>query len=193
MFIRGIYGHGGRPGMEKEWRSSKNLCGGGELLDQGVHLINLSIWFSGYVSSVFGKISTKFWDIEVEDNAFMTLTTLNNVDIQLQASWTNWKNTFQFEIFGSKGYLKINGLGGSYGEETLEFGERKNEGGVPNIEFFKFDSEDNSWLNEWKDFKNSINNPTDDNWLKPLQDSFKTNEIVDAVYKSSLKNKIIKI
>ena len=68
--IRARYGHGGRAGMEKEWRSSKELCGGGELLDQGVHTIDLIRWFGGEITEVYGKVETKFWDMEVEDNAF---------------------------------------------------------------------------------------------------------------------------
>ena len=191
LFIRAHYGHGGRPGMENEWRSSKDLCGGGELLDQGVHLIDLSRWFAGDIKKVFGKISTKFWNIEVEDNAFMLLKTVNNVDIQLHASWTNWKNSFLFEVYGTEGYLKITGLGRHYGIEKLEFGKRKVEGGVPEIEFFEFDEEDTSWNKEWIEFKSSIN----ENRL-PIGngiDGSKANQIIDAVYKSSKKNKFIKI
>ena len=188
MFIRGIYGHGGRPGMENEWRSSKELCGGGELLDQGVHLIDLSVWFAGDIESVFGKVTTKYWNINVEDNVFMILQSITDINIQLQASWTNWKNTFQFEIFGSNGYLKINGLGGSYGEETLEYGKRKKEGGIPHIELFNFSSIDNSWKEEWKNFKNSIKKSINNG-----MDGVKVNQIIDAIYKSSLKNKSIKI
>lgn len=189
LFIRGQYGHGGRIGMENEWRSSKELCGGGELLDQGVHLIDLSLWFSDTIKSVFGNISTKFWNIEVEDNAFLLLKTNNNVDIQLHVSWTNWKNTFQFEIFGDKGYLKITGLGGWYGEETLEFGKRKSEGGVPEIEFFKFNIEDVSWKNEWLEFKSSLL----ENRLPigNIIDGMNANRIIDAAYESSSKNKVI--
>ena len=190
MIIKGNYGHGSRPGMENEWRSSKELCGGGELLDQGVHLIDLSIWFAGDIKKVFGKVRTKFWDIEVEDNVFMLLKSKKNVDIQLHASWTNWKNTFSFEIFGTEGYLKINGLGNSYGKETLEFGKRKKEGGKPEIKFFEFDKDD-SWSTEWIEFKSSINNNR-----SPIgngEDGANANKIIDAIYKSSNKNKFIKI
>ena len=188
-FIRAHYGHGGRPGMENEWRSSKDLCGGGELLDQGVHLIDLSRYFAGEIKSVFGTVSTKCWNIEVEDNAFMMLKTVDNVDIQLHVSWTNWKNSFQFEIFGTDGYLKINGLGGSYGEETLEFGKRKIEGGIPEIEYFNFDKEDKSWNKEWYEFKSSIREHR-----LPIGngiDGTMANLIIKAIYESSSKNEVI--
>ncbi|MCK9415332.1 Gfo/Idh/MocA family oxidoreductase [Candidatus Dojkabacteria bacterium] len=186
IIIRGTYGHGGRIGMEKEWRCDKKLCGGGELLDQGIHLIDLCRWFAGDIKSVFGKTKTKYWDIEAEDNVFMWLKSKLNVDIHLHASWTNWKNIFQFEIFGTEGYLKINGLGGSYGKEILEYGLKN--GGVPDINIFEYD-EDDSWKKEWHHFKNIINSKTPDNSI----DGLEANKIIKAIYKSSRKNKVIKI
>ena len=191
MFIRGRYGHGSRPGMEKEWRSSTDLCGGGELLDQGVHLIDLSRWFSGEIRSVFGKVDTKFWPIEVEDNGFMLLQAENNTDIQLHVSWTNWKNIFSFEIFGAKGYLKIEGLGGSYGPETLEFGKRKPEGGRPDIQFIEFPPEDISWEKEWQEFKSAIKEGREP--IGNGLDGLRSNQVIEAVYKSSETGKIINL
>ena len=198
LTIRAHYGHGGRPGMEKEWRTSKDLCGGGELLDQGVHLIDLSRWFAGEIIEVFGRIERKFWQSEVEDNAFMLLKSEQFVDIQLHVSWTNWKNSFLFEIFGDKGYLKITGLGGWYGQEKLEFGKRKKEGGSPDIQNFEFEFRDISWENEWKEFKESVKAKEENTYymnkiINDASDGLKANQIIDAVYKSSLKNKIVKI
>jgi predicted dehydrogenase len=191
LFIRGRYGHGSRPGMEMEWRSSKDLCGGGELLDQGVHLIDLSRWFSGEIRTAFGKVKTKYWNIEVEDNAFLLLESEYNVDINLQVSWTNWKNIFSFELYGSDGYIKIEGLGGNYGSETLEFGKRKKEGGRPEIQLFDFPSEDLSWVGEWAEFKSAIKEGRE-----PIGngiDGLRANEVIDAIYQSSKTGKIITI
>lgn len=191
LFIRGRYGHVGRPGMENEWRASKDLCGGGELLDQGVHLIDLSRWFAGDIRTAFGKAKTKFWDMEVEDNAFMLLESDSGVDIQLQVSWTNWKNIFSFEVFGSEGYLKVEGLGGSYGPETLEFGKRKKEGGRPDIELFDFPSEDLSWVKEWQEIKAAIYENREP--IGSGVDGLRANEVIAAVYESSNSGKIITI
>jgi predicted dehydrogenase len=47
MFLRARYGHGGRVGYDKEWRADPKLSGGGELIDQGIHLIDLAGWFLG--------------------------------------------------------------------------------------------------------------------------------------------------
>ena len=119
MFIRGRYGHGGRPGYDREWRADPALSGGGELIDQGVHLIDLSRWFLGDFPSVRGRARTYFWDMPVEDNGFLLLETARGQVAFLHASWTEWKNLFSFEIAGRTGKLEINGLGGSYGIERL--------------------------------------------------------------------------
>ncbi len=189
--IRARYGHGGRPGLENEWRSSKDLCGGGELLDQGVHVIDLIRWFSGEVKEVYGKIESKFWGIEVEDNAFAILKTVNDVTASFHVSWTNWKNIFSFEIFGTEGYLRIEGLGGNYGQETLEFGKRKKEGGKPDVELFEFQNEDISWKDEWKEFKKAVKEGREP--IGNGLDGLKANAIIDAIYRSSLDNKVVSL
>lgn len=191
LTIRARYGHGGRPGMQNEWRASKDLCGGGELLDQGVHIIDLCHWFAGKINTVFGKSVTKFWDLEVEDNAFALMESVSGVDIQFHVSWTNWKNIFSFELFGEEGYLKIEGLGGSYGPETLEFAKRKIEGGRPDIEFFEYPKEDISWDKEWQEFKNAIKNKREP--LGSGADGLYANIIIDAIYKSSQTKQICNI
>ena len=186
--IRARYGHGGRPGMEKEWRCSKDLSGGGELIDQGVHLIDLCRWFTSMdVLQVYGKTFTSFWETDVEDNAFFNLDFNDGIYAQCHVSWTTWKNIFSFEIFGKNGYIKINGLGGSYGKETLEVGYRQPEGGVPRIKNFEFEENDNSWLLEWKDFKEAIKKNREPHGSG--HDGYMANKIVNAIYKSNDLNK----
>ena len=189
--IRARYGHGGRPGMENEWRASKDLCGGGELLDQGVHIIDLIQWFGGEVKEVFGKVETKFWDMEVEDNAFAILETENNVTASFHVSWTNWKNIFSFEVFGTEGYLRIEGLGGSYGPETLEYGKRKKEGGKPDIEVFEYTPEDISWVKEWEEFKNAIKEKREP--IGSGLDGLKANEVIEAIYRSNDEKRSVEL
>lgn len=156
IYINGIYGHGGRPGYEKEWRMQKKISGGGELIDQGAHLIDLSLWFYGKMpKQIFGAVSTAFWKINVEDNAFVILKDGNFV-ANLHAGWTEWKNRFVFEIYGQKGYLKVNGLGGSYGNETLTQGVRI-PGKAPKEKLWTFENKDVSWKKEWQNFKLAIN------------------------------------
>lgn len=191
MTIRARYGHGARPGMEKEWRSSKDLCGGGELLDQGVHVIDLIRWFGGDIREVSGKVETAFWPIEVEDNAFAILKTANGATASFHVSWTNWRNVFSFEVFGTEGYLKIEGLGGHYGPETLEWGRRKKEGGKPDIEVFPFPPEDVSWRHEWREFKSAVSENREP--IGSGLDGLRANEAVEALYRSSIDKKVIYI
>jgi predicted dehydrogenase len=75
MFIRGRYGHGGRIGYDREWRADPKLSGGGELIDQGVHLIDLAGWFLGAFTHIDGHAATYFWKMPVDDNAFLNLRT----------------------------------------------------------------------------------------------------------------------
>ncbi len=119
MFVRGRYGHGGRVGYEHEWRADPVKSGGGELIDQGVHLIDLAGWLLGSFSSVHGVAATFFWNMPVDDNAFLTLRTDEGQVAFLHASCSEWKNTFSFEIFGRDGKIAIDGLGGSYGVERM--------------------------------------------------------------------------
>src|SRR3989344_1799984 len=154
MYIKTTYGTGGRPGYEKEWRMDKKLSGGGELIDQGVHLIDLSRWFMGEITESKSELLTSFWPVKVEDNAFVWLKN-KNVLAELHASWTEWKNRFVFEVYGTKGYLKIEGLGGSYGAETLTWGVRI-PGAAPREKSWEFSGEDKSWVKEWVNFRQAI-------------------------------------
>src|ERR1700712_5513676 len=87
-------GFSGRKGYEKEWRFEKEISGGGELLDQGSHLIDLSRWFMGDFASVWGRAPRYFWDGQVDDNAFIALETEGGQMAWLSAGWTEWKNIF---------------------------------------------------------------------------------------------------
>lgn len=149
MFVRGRYGQGGRLGMEKEWRGSKEIAGGGEMLDQGVHLIDLSRWFLGDFADVSGHVARFFWDWEVEDNGFCLLKTSGGQVAWLHASCTEWKNTFSLEIYGKNAKLHVEGLGGSYGVERLHYYKMLPQMGPPETTIFEYPGEDRSWHAEW--------------------------------------------
>lgn len=187
LFIRSRYGHGGRLGMQKEWRLKKDISGGGELLDQGVHVIDLVRWFTGDLNQIYGVTETKFWKSDLEDNAFAILKN-RTVTVSFHVSTTNWKNIFSFEIFGEKGFLTIDGLGRSYGLETLTFGKRKIQFGVPDVEVFEFPL-DTSWQNEWASFVSAIQGTKSD--IADGLDGYEANRIVEAVYRSSRTGKVV--
>jgi predicted dehydrogenase len=148
MFIRGRYGHGGRPGYENEWRANPVLSGGGELIDQGAHLIDLSRWFLGEFTRVRGSAPTLFWNMPVEDNGFLLLETARRQVAFLHAGWTEWKNLFSFEISGRVGKLEIGGLGGSYGLERLTWYKMSPAMGPPETLAWEYPMADDSWQAE---------------------------------------------
>lgn len=180
MFIRGRYGHGGRLGYETEWRADPKKSGGGELIDQGVHLIDLSRWFLGDLTLNHGFAHTYYWNMPVDDNAFLMLSNSFNMAAWLHVSCTEWKNLFSFEIFGEVGKLHIEGLGGSYGIEKLYHYHMLPEMGPPETTIWEYPFPDNSWELELDEFINYIvqkKNPEGN-----IYDAKKALEIVQAVY-----------
>lgn len=183
MFVRGRYGHGGRVGYEKEWRANPAQSGGGELLDQGVHLVDLSRWFLGPFPTVEGFAATYFWDMPVDDNAFLTLRTAGGQCAFLHASCSEWKNLFSFEIYGRTGKIAIDGLGGSYGVERLAWYRMLPEMGPPETTIWEYPRGDQSWALEFEAFVEDIreNRHPDPG----LEDARAALEVVEAIYHRS--------
>lgn len=183
LFVRGRYGHGGRPGYDKEWRAVEEISGGGEAIDQGMHLIDLARWFLGDFNGVQGHVATYFWDMPVEDNAFFLLTTPANQTAQLHATWTEWKNLFSLEIYGRDGKLDINGLGGSYGVERLAYYKMLPEMGPPETTIWEYPAlADKSWDLEFAAFLHDIAEGRDP--APGVRDAQAALRIVEAVYRS---------
>jgi predicted dehydrogenase len=183
MFIRGRYGHGGRIGYDKEWRANREISGGGELIDQGVHLIDLARWFLGDFNSIEGKIATYFWDMLVDDNAFLCLSTRKNQTAWLHVSCTEWKNMFSLEIYGKTGKIQIDGLGGSYGVEKLTYYQMLSDMHPPSSKVWEYPGEDNSWNLELQDFIEAISNNKAINGN--INDAYGVLKIVDKMYTKS--------
>jgi predicted dehydrogenase len=209
MFARAVYGHGGRPGYDKEWRANADLSGGGELLDQGVHIVDLCRWFMGDFYEAIGFTGTYFWDLgffetadhrllsappgqprqQLEDNAFVLLRTQAGHVAQFHTSWTQWKNRFLFEVLGRDGYLRIDGLGGSYGTEKLTVGRRRLESGPPLEETFEFPGPDVSWQAEWQEFTSAIQEGR-----QPLangEEGLQTMRTLAAIYESTCTGQVV--
>jgi predicted dehydrogenase len=206
MFIRAVYGHGGRPGYEKEWRANADLCGGGELLDQGVHVIDLCGWFMGRFASAFAATGTYYWELgsypcadaafsrevrpaRLEDNAFALLRTADGRLAQFHTSWTQWKNRFTFEVYGRDGYLAVEGLGGSYGTERLRVGRRRPEGGAPDETVEEFEGPDRSGRLEWDEFMNAIREGRPP--LASGDDGLQTMRVIAALYNSAGTGRVV--
>jgi predicted dehydrogenase len=190
LWIRAAYGHGGRIGYEHEWRADPEKAGGGELLDQGIHLLDLARWFLGEFVEVSGELTTSSWPIPVEDNAFAILRTADNKVASIHASWTQWKNLFRFEVFGRDGYLAIDGLGGNYGTETLVFG-RRNPSSVPSEQRWTYPGPDPSWELEWQEFRAAIHERREP--LGSGTDGYAAAVLADAVYESARTRRSIRL
>ncbi|HEY9155988.1 MAG TPA: Gfo/Idh/MocA family oxidoreductase, partial [Opitutaceae bacterium] len=138
MFMRARYGHGGRKGYDREWRADPALSGGGELIDQGVHLIDLAGWYFGDFTQIDGHATTSYWDMKVDDNAFISLRTAQSQTAWLHVSCSEWKNLFSLEIYGRNAKIAIDGLGGSYGVERLAFYQMLPEMGPPETTIYEY-------------------------------------------------------
>jgi predicted dehydrogenase len=183
MFLRGRYGHGGRKGYDREWRADPKLSGGGELIDQGVHLIDLAGWFLGDLPTVAGHAATFFWDMKVDDNAFLSLRTAAGQTAWLHVSCTEWKNLFSLELYGRDGKVAIDGLGGSYGPEKCTYYKMLPQMGPPETTVWDYPAGDNSWKLELAAFEEDIR--TGRAPSPGLREGIRTLEIVETIYRTS--------
>lgn len=162
MWARAVYGKSGGTGYESEWRSNKDLVGGGILLDQGIHMLDLLRWFFGPFEEVKSMVASSYWKTGVEDNAFALLRDAEGRIAQLHSSSTQWKHRFTLELYLSEGYLSVNGILSStrsYGDETISVARRRFmpgfADGSPTEETIYFDT-DPSWEREVEDFVRAI-------------------------------------
>jgi predicted dehydrogenase len=163
LFIKGTYGKSGGIRFRDNWRSDPRLAGGGILLDQGIHMLDLFEYFSGQLTVMHALLSDSFWRCGVEDNALVLLRSALGVPVFLHSSATLWKHSFNIEIGCRDGYLVASGLlsrTGSYGREQLVIGRRQFEDqalavGNPREEIVHFDR-DESWDTEVAEFLGAV-------------------------------------
>src|SRR3990167_6356995 len=177
LFIRASHGFGAKKGYEKEWRMSKKT-GGGHLRDQGVHLIDMAKSFMGKIDKVQGFRADTYWGSGTEDNAFVLLKS-GKVIASIHSSLTQWKRKHTFELYGTKGYLIVEGLGMRYGEpEKLIVGKRTKDPDVVKETVIKCDPvADHSLELELKDFMSGS--------ASNAMDAYETLKIVEEVYKAN--------
>jgi predicted dehydrogenase len=159
LYARARYGHGGRPGYDREWRAQPERSGGGEIIDQGMHLLDLSHWLLGPLPLHSALLRTHFWDTLVDDNAALLLGEAGSRTApwaMLHVSWTEWKNMFSLEIYCRSAKLQVDGLVRSYGPQTLRIYRMKPELGPPDLETVDYPDEDESWSAEWAHFTAAI-------------------------------------
>jgi predicted dehydrogenase len=183
LHVRGRYGHGGRIGYDQEWRADVQRSGGGEIVDQGMHLLDLTHWLLGPLPLHSALLRTQFWDTEVDDNAALILGERDSRTAPwalLHVTWTEWKNLFSLEIYCRTAKLHVEGLVRSYGPQKLRIFKMKPELGPPEVEEVDYPSEDDSWLTEWRHFREAIAGDTP--VLGGLEDARFAWETIDAAY-----------
>ena len=186
VFIRARYGFGGRIGYEKEWRFKKAVSGGGELIDQGVHMIDLARWFLGDITEARGFAEDTFWNGGVEDNAFLILKNKKKQMASIHVSWTQWNPLHNFEIYGTKGYLVIDGLGKKYGgEERLHIGKRSKNFGADEKVIVCDNDADRSLALLFREFVSAIKEGREP--VPSGHDGLETLRIVHSIYDGKKK------
>ena len=159
LYLKGTYGKSGGGRYRESWRNKAELSGGGILLDQGIHMLDLFQFFAGPLNVVDAVLTDSFWQCGVEDNAFVLLKSERGIPVFLHSSATLWKHTFRIEVGCRDGYLIASGFlskTGSYGREQLVIGKRQFEDealalGNPREEIIHFDR-DESWDREVSEF-----------------------------------------
>ncbi|MBW0434126.1 Gfo/Idh/MocA family oxidoreductase [Leptospira yasudae] len=157
--IRGIYGKSAIVNVSDGWRADRSIAGGGILLDQGIHMVDLIRLFAGEMEEVKSYVTNGYWNLDVEDNAFALMKSTLGVIVQFQSTATEWRHRFNLQINLEKGSLVLAGIlsgSKSYGQETLTIYPRDLEsGGNPRLETINY-LEDNSWRDEINEFTDHI-------------------------------------
>jgi predicted dehydrogenase len=182
--MRGVYGKSAIITFDSEWRTQRAVAGGGILLDQGIHMVDMMRLFAGEFTDVKSFISNSHWNHDVEDNAYALLRTGSGVVAMLHSTATQWRHTFNLDISLSRGALVLAGiLSGtkSYGQETLTVHYRgESDQGSPRHQTTSY-IEDNSWKDEIFEFADCVLNDA------PIvsgtsDDAYRTMELVYRIY-----------
>jgi predicted dehydrogenase len=185
MYLRARYGHGGRTGYDREWRAQPARSGGGELIDQGMHLLDLTHWLAGPLVLHSALLRTHFWDTPVEDNAVLVLgQARSRTDpwAMLHVSWTEWKNLFSLEIYCRTAKIQVDGLVRSYGAQRLTIYRMGAELGPPEVEEVAYPDNDRSWEQEWLSFTRAIEAGDERLLSGDLKDARYAWEQIEAAY-----------
>ncbi|MDL2316425.1 Gfo/Idh/MocA family oxidoreductase [Desulfovibrio sp. OttesenSCG-928-A18] len=160
---RGVYGKAGAMDFDKQWRSDLEQAGGGILLDQGIHMLDLLLYFMGDLTLVKSIVANYVWQIPMEDNALALLQNVEGYPAMFHSSATQWRHIFRLELLCEEGYIHLEGLNTttrSYGEETVrvgykDLGQTTGKLGMPGEQVYYFDA-DNSWYLEVDEFVKAI-------------------------------------
>ena len=187
--MKGVYGKSQMISFDQtDWRTNREASGGGILLDQGIHMLDLIRYLSGEnFTQIFSFIDNAFWNFDVEDNAYVLMKSPAGLVAQLHSSATQWRHVFNLEITLEKGSLILGGLltgSKSYGDETLTVisSDPSKDNGLPRESTSKY-NEDVSWDNEIKYFANSLAENTSIE-RGSINDALETMKLIEIIYKA---------
>lgn len=129
LWMRGRYGKSVDKEFFDGWRANKALAGGGILLDQGIHMVDLFLYLGGTFDEVHAFVSSLYWKRDIEDNVFAIFrNSETGLAASLHSTMTQWRHLFALEVFLERGYFVLNGLQtstGSYGDEILTIAKNR--------------------------------------------------------------------
>jgi predicted dehydrogenase len=161
--LRGVYGKSQLTTFNQpDWRTKRETAGGGVLLDQGIHMVDLMRFFAGEFTEVYSFVENNHWHYDVEDNAYSLMKTNNGIVAMMNSSATQWRHRFHLDINLEKGSLILEGIlsgSKSYGAETLTVvsANPENDRGDPKEVSTHYNS-DPSWNEEIREFGDCIIN-----------------------------------
>lgn len=193
LWMRGRYGKSVDQSFYEQWRANPSLAGGGILLDQGIHMLDLFLHLHGSFDKVEAFVSNLYWDMEIEDNVFAILKDSSTGTVaSLHSTMTQWRHLFSLEVFLSKGYLVLNGLktsSGTYGEEVLSIA--KNRSTAPAATWEDEErityTENTSWTSEIHHFFDAIEEGTGVR-IGSSSDALELMRTLDSIYESGKKH-----
>ena len=194
LWMRGRYGKSVDDTFLDNWRSEKEYAGGGILIDQGIHMVDLFLYLGGDFDRVHASVSNLYWNLNVEDNVFATLeNTETGLAASLHSTMTQWRHLFSLEVFLEKGYLVLNGLNTSsntYGNEILTIAKNRSAAPAATWE----DEEDityhtdESWHSEAVEFFSAIKSNRSVK-IGNSSDALKLMKLIDKIYSFRKKEK----
>jgi predicted dehydrogenase len=157
--LRGVYGKSKMIRFDQDWRTKREIAGGGILLDQGIHLVDMMRLFAGDFVDIHAHVSNAFWCHDVEDNAYALMRTADGIVAMLHSSATQWRHRFALDITLKEGALSLSGIlssSRSYGAETLTVVYRgEDDLGDPREVTTRY-NDDHSWRDEIEEFARAI-------------------------------------